>query len=165
MKNLPRWYFWLTLTALLAADQVSKWLVVKNFFIGQTREIVGGFFYLTYVTNDGIAWGMFRGNNLLLGLVVSVFLLVAFWYARRLNWRSAEVNLVGAALLAGAFGNLIDRFLRGAVVDFADVIVPFINYHWPTFNIADSCISLCVVWLLYRALFGKDKDSNHEVDH
>jgi signal peptidase II len=158
MKNLPRCYFWLLLVSLLAVDQVSKWLVLKNFFHGQSREIIPNFFYLTFVTNDGIAWGMFRGNNFLLGVVVCVFLVLAFWFARRLDWHSKEINIVGAALLAGAFGNLIDRFRLGFVVDFADFIIPIVNYRWPAFNVADSCISLCVVWLFLRAFgFGKTK--------
>jgi signal peptidase II len=154
-RHFPRWYFWALLGSLLAADQISKALVLGNFFHGQSREIVRNFFYLTFVTNDGIAWGLFRGNNLLLGIAVSVFLLAAFWYARRLNWRSAEVNVAGAALLAGALGNLTDRFRLGYVVDFADFIIPVANCHWPAFNVADSCISLCVAWLSYRAFFGK----------
>jgi len=157
-KNYPRWYFWLILVSLLAIDQASKLLVLRHFFHGQSREVIRDFFYLTFVTNDGIAWGLFRGNNLLLGIVVCVFLLAAGWYARRLNWRSVEVNVVGAALVAGAFGNLIDRFRLGFVVDFADFIIPIVNYRWPAFNVAESCISLCVVWLFYRAIFTRSRE-------
>ncbi|MDR1191759.1 MAG: signal peptidase II [Verrucomicrobiales bacterium] len=155
MQSKPRWYFWTLLVTLLVADQISKWLVVKHLAPGQTQVIVSGWFNLTHVTNDGIAWGLLRGHNLLLGITIGVLLLVAAgWFARRVDWRLAETNILGAALLAGAFGNLVDRCRLGHVVDFADVFIPVLNYRWPAFNVADSCITLCVVWLFWRMLRG-----------
>jgi signal peptidase II len=163
MKSLPRWYCWTLLVMLVAGDQLTKWLVVKNFALYESRPIVSGFLNLTYLTNDGIAWGLLRGNNLALAAAVSGIVLAALWFARRLDWRSPEINLLAAALSAGAIGNLADRLARGHVVDFADVIVPLTNgYHWPAFNVADSCITISVAWLFCRAIFGKNRNSGHE---
>jgi signal peptidase II len=156
-NNYPSRYCRTLLLSLLVLDQLTKFLIVKNFALHESRAIVSGRLNLTYLTNDGIAWGLLRGNNVLLGVIVSVIVIAAIFYARRLDWRSPEINILAALLSAGALGNLIDRFVHGHVIDFIDVIVPLTGgYHWPTFNVADSCISLCVVWLLYRALFKKE---------
>ncbi|MDR1146788.1 MAG: signal peptidase II [Verrucomicrobiales bacterium] len=155
--NRPRWYFWTLLVTLLAADQLSKWLVVNRLALYETRPIVSGLLNLTHLTNDGIAWGLLRGNNLALAAIVSVIVLAALWYARRLDWRPAATNLLAATISAGAIGNLLDRFTRGHVIDFVDCLVPLTNgYHWPAFNIADSCITVSVAWLCYRAVFQRE---------
>ena len=154
MNNFPRWYFWVILVWLFVADQFTKMLVLKNLPLNESRVIVRNFLYLTHVTNDGVAWGMLRGHGTLIGVIIVIGLALALlWYAPRLNWRSSEVSIVAAVILAGAFGNLTDRFRLGQVIDFIDVIVPVVNYRWPAFNIADASISLCVVWLLYRTIF------------
>ena len=67
--------------------------------------------------------------------------------------RSTQVAL--AAILGGAVGNLLDRLRLGYVVDFLDLRV------WPVFNVADSCITLGVMWLLYQLLFQRKQSSSH----
>ncbi|NJK90851.1 MAG: signal peptidase II [Blastochloris sp.] len=144
----PRLIFWVLLPSLLLLDQGSKHWIRSEFWVGQSREIVPGFLNLTYVLNDGMAFGLFQGNNLLLGLIVLGILCVMLWWSRQLNWRSWEVNLVGAMILSGALGNLTDRIRFGHVIDFVDVY--YRNFHWPVFNVADSCISISMVWVLIR---------------
>ncbi len=111
-----------------------------------------GFFNLTYVRNTGIAFGMFAGEGLLVGLFMVVLALVALYYARGLNWAGWEPNLVGGGLCGGALGNLLDRSRWGYVVDFFDVHAG--TYHWPVFNVADSLICVAVGWIVLRQLFG-----------
>jgi signal peptidase II len=65
-----------------------------------------------------------------------------------LDWRSLEVNLVGGLIVAGAIGNLVDRIRHGHVIDFVDVYVN--EWHWPSFNVADSAISVSMAWIILR---------------
>lgn len=147
----PRLLFWILGGGLLLADQWSKLWVQKNFWVGQSREVIPNFLNLTYVLNDGMAFGLFQGKNVLLGIFVSAIIIGMFWWSRNLNWNKLEVNVVGAMILSGAIGNLSDRIRVGHVIDFVDVYVK--TFHWPVFNIADSCISISMVWILYRSFF------------
>jgi len=147
-KAWPRPLFWIILSVLLGLDQVSKWWFMQHYWPGKSVSVIPGFFNLTYVRNDGMAFGLFQGNNLRLGLLACLILILAVSYARKLNWRLLEPNILGALFLAGATGNLIDRFQHGYVVDFADFYVG--TWHWPAFNVADSCITLLVIWLFLR---------------
>jgi len=106
------------------------------------------FFHLTYLENTGAAWGILRGNNVIL-IGVSVALLAGLLYLRRVWPRENLWSHYGLALVAGgALGNLYDRIALGCVVDFLDFLV------WPVFNVADSCISVGAVvlaWGLHSA--------------
>jgi signal peptidase II len=144
----PRWIFWVLGGFLLSLDRWSKHLVLQHFWLGQSREIVPGLLNFTYVRNDGMAFGLFQGRNFLLGTVVLGILAGMWWWSRKLNWNKREVNVVAAMVLSGAIGNLIDRVRFGYVVDFVDAYLG--AYHWPVFNVADSCISLSMVWILFR---------------
>jgi len=144
----PRPIFWILCSLLLISDQWSKRLVEEHFWVGQSREIIPNFLNLTYVLNDGMAFGLFQGKNVLLGIIVTCIMAGMFWYSRNLNWKKAEVNIIAAMIASGAVGNLTDRIRVGHVIDFVDVNLQI--YHWPVFNIADSCISLSMVWILFR---------------
>jgi signal peptidase II len=109
------------------------------------RVIIPDFFALVHITNDGAAFGSFKNNNLffiVLSCVAFVFVF-ALLVRRRSRDRLRDISL--ALLLAGIMGNLTDRFLHGAVIDFVlvDLHVPF-AHPWPAFNVADSCIFIAV---------------------
>ncbi|MEO0452615.1 MAG: signal peptidase II [Verrucomicrobiota bacterium] len=152
----PLWLFYVLAVSLLIADQWTKSLILDHFYIGQVRPVIEGILNWTYVTNDGVAFGLFQGNNLLLGMVAGSILVFGFWISRSLDWKSIEVNFVGAMIVSGAVGNLIDRILHGYVVDFIDVY--YQDWHWPSFNIADSCISLSMVWIIGRTIVDTFRD-------
>jgi signal peptidase II len=113
-------------------------------------------FHLVNVTNDGAAFGSFKGNNTffigisILALVVVTVLLVRSHRADL--WRDISLAL----LLAGILGNLTDRLLYGHVIDFL-----LFNLHvryadpWPAFNVADSCISIAVVLFIIHSFRGQ----------
>ena len=65
--------------------------------------------------------------------------------------KDAGNRIAYSLLLGGAAGNLLDRFLRGYVIDFLDVFAG--SHHWPAFNVADSALSIGVILLLYKAVF------------
>ena len=128
-------------------DRVSKWWVLRNIALGESRPIKT-FFSLTHVQNTGTAFGFFQGNNkalLLLGLVILATLLYG---ARGLSERGGLWGALGVALvLGGAVGNIIDRVHYGRVIDFLDFRI------WPVFNLADSSITvgtLCILIGLLR---------------
>jgi signal peptidase II len=145
----PRLIFPITLLAILGSDQWTKqWIDQRLPFPGDQIPVIPGFFDLTRVHNDGIAFGLFQGNNGLLAVVVVGILATGLWMARTLDWRRVEVNLVAGLVVGGALGNLIDRLRFGYVLDFFDVNLGF--YRWPAFNIADAAISCSMVWILLR---------------
>lgn len=152
-RNTPRSLFWVLLPALVVLDQVTKVWVEKNFWPGKSVPIIPGFFNLTYVLNDGMAFGMFQGRNTLLFIVVSGIMAGMIWWSRTLDWNKAELNILASMILSGAIGNLVDRMRLGHVIDFADFYVG--SAHWPAFNVADSCITVSVVWIVGRTLLGK----------
>jgi signal peptidase II len=150
-RVLPRWIFPALAMAILLADQVTKfWADTHLRFPGDSRVVVNGFFHLTRVHNDGMAFGLFQGNNALLTVVVTLILLVGFWMARHLDWKSVEVNLVAGCVVGGALGNLVDRLRFGYVLDFFDFNLWITR--WPAFNIADAAISCSMVWIAFRLL-------------
>ncbi|MDX6767819.1 MAG: signal peptidase II [Candidatus Methylacidiphilales bacterium] len=147
----PRPLFYAVAAAILGSDQATKaWILGRLSHPGDGWAVVPGFFDLTFVTNTGIAFGLFQGRNGLLALVVMLILGLAFWMARELDWRKLEVNLLAGCVLGGAVGNLVDRLRFGYVVDFLDFNLGFMR--WPAFNIADAAISCSVVWILCRIL-------------
>lgn len=125
----------------LALDQATKAWVGHAFAVGESVP-VSPFFSLTYVRNQGAAWGMFQGAHYFLAAfgVLAVVGLGFFW--RRLFGPSPRVLPVIGLLLAGIVGNVIDRVRLGYVVD-------FLHFHWsgwhfPCFNVADAAICLAV---------------------
>jgi signal peptidase II len=138
-------------TTVVALDQFTKRLALASFQPGEVRQIIAGFFNLTLSFNRGAAFGLWSslqsgwrevvlGGTILLALGVVGFLLTRPYY------RSYAAQIALAAILGGAIGNVIDRFIFGAVIDFLDFYVG--SYHWPAFNIADSAICVGVGLLL-----------------
>lgn len=125
-------------------DQVSKLLVVSRLAYGQKVELLR-FLDLERTSNSGIAFGL-AGNvpAWLLALFAIVVVAVVILVGSRLKWKYSSLAI--GLILGGALGNLIDRAIRGSVVDF--ISVP----HWPTFNLADVAITVGVGLLLLGLL-------------
>lgn len=138
---------------LYVLDQWTKSLVVQNINPEDPRVIIPDWFALVNVTNNGAAFGSFKGNNWFFVLLGSVaFVLVATLLTTRKTSRSwCDISL--ALLLAGILGNLTDRFLHGHVIDFLlfDLHVPF-AHPWPAFNVADSCICIAVFCFIVHSI-------------
>jgi signal peptidase II len=140
-----RFIFFLSLP-LYALDQWTKLMVLRSISPDEPRAVVPDFFNLVNVTNDGAAFGSFRGNNtFFIAISAIAFLVVLALLVQRRPpdvWRDASLAL----LLAGILGNLTDRLLYGHVIDFllVDLHIPY-AHPWPAFNVADSCISIAVV--------------------
>jgi signal peptidase II len=127
--------------AVVAADQATKALVRANVDIGSRENVLPGV-EIVHVRNRGVAFGFFPDGGVVLVVVgvVAVVALLAF-FAR--HSRRPLVWLPTGLLLGGAAGNLIDRLRQGFVTDFIDPAL------WPAFNVADICITIGVLSLLY----------------
>ena len=123
---------------VLAADVVSKLIVVGSLSDGRRVSLLGGLLHLTLTRNSGAAFGLGTGATLLFTLVAVAVVVVIVRTAARLASAGWAVSL--GLLLGGALGNLVDRVLRdpaplrGRVVDWIELP------HWPVFNLADSAI-------------------------
>lgn len=134
-------------------DQVSKIIVVNNLTNNKSIEVIKSFFYLTYTNNKGAAFSILTGRRILLILVALIVIGVLIYYVRK-NKIEGKVNKIALSLvIGGSIGNLIDRILRGAVIDFIDVKI--FGYNFPIFNLADTFIVIGV-FLLIIEMFRKE---------
>jgi signal peptidase II len=147
----------LTAVSLIVLDQWTKAIVATALPLYSSREVVPGFFSLVHTRNTGIAFSLFADSGpLVRGLLVPLLSAAAVALVIYLFWSSrSSAGLAHAGLsliLAGAVGNLYDRAAYGYVVDFLDFYVA--GYHWPAFNVADSCITIGAGLVLLDALRG-----------
>jgi len=134
----------------LVLDQLSKWIVLRALGPNGSRdvvEIIPGILNFNFVRNTGSAFGLFQGGSEWLKiLAIFAVVLLAIYYVRQAS-KDWVLALALGLQVGGALGNIIDRFRYGYVVDFIDLP------RWPTFNIADSAITVGVVLLMYALLF------------
>ncbi|MFN8176752.1 MAG: signal peptidase II [bacterium] len=148
------WFYLVTLIVLVL-DQWTKHLVSASMWRGQSRQVLGSFFRLTYVHNQGAAFGLDLGGRwsfIAVTIVVAAFILFYYWRSERTT--SARWAL--ALILGGALGNLADRVRLGEVVDFLHLSVA--GFSWPIFNVADIGVSVGV-GLLALHLFRKEPET------
>jgi len=149
---------WLTISAIvLMLDQLTKYFVSRAFALYESVEITP-FFNLVLVHNRGAAFsflseagGWQRGFFIVLALGASGWIV---WLLRK-HPQEKLFCIALSLVLGGALGNVIDRVLFGAVVDFLDFHA--FGYHWPAFNVADMGISCGAILLIWDAMKGKTK--------
>lgn len=160
---------------LIVLDQATK-IAVKGFsfmgithhgmFLGESIPVLGEFLRFTFVENPGMAFGVEFGSGkiflTLFSLIASIGLV---YYLLMIESAKIQIRVAIMLILAGAFGNFIDRMFYGVlygeaplfyglVVDFIQIDIPDIQIgqlaytHWPVFNIADSCVSIGMILLL-----------------
>jgi signal peptidase II len=145
--------------AVVLVDQGVKWLVL-DFFSRRAEPVeITDFFNLVLAWNRGISFSLFHSEEpyapfALAALALGISVGLAFWLKRMDHrWPATGIGLV----IGGAIGNVIDRLRFGAVVDFLDV--HWMDYHWPAFNIADSAITVGVLFLITDGLFRRPEGS------
>jgi signal peptidase II len=150
IRHITRPEPWLAI-GLIAADQVSKAAIRATIPLYESVEVIPGLLNLTHVLNTGAAFGVFSGldfpyKGVLVSLMATAALAAIVFYAMTLGSETRLSRFALTLVVAGAVGNLIDRFVAGAVVDFVDVYVG--TWHFWAFNVADSCISIGAVLLI-----------------
>lgn len=173
----------------LILDQLSKWAITEYMIRpallegGESMNLISWFastperlpftsievlpfFNIVMVWNQGVSFGMFNTPSeygpLILSALSSVIAVVFLVWLFRSTSRLQSIAI--AIVISGAIGNIIDRLRFGAVADFLDVHA--FGYHWPAFNVADSCIVIGVFLLMIHAFFfdptEKDAKTNHD---
>ena len=156
MSKVWRWFA--LSAAIVAADQLTKWLVLAYFENRYPREELTGFFNLVLVFNKGAAFSLFAQAAGWQTPVLAAFALGAAAIVSVLIVRNPGRRLLcfGLALiLGGALGNLIDRLRFGHVVDFLDFHA--LGWHWPAFNVADSAICVGALILILEGFVHHEK--------
>ena len=145
----------LTACGLVAADQLFKLLVLRFLAGGPSVMVIPGLLQLTYVENRGAAFGIFQGRVGLLSLVTLAVLIALAVFLVRGSVRHPAGRWSFCLILAGGFGNLIDRVFRGFVVDYLDVSPLF---SFPVFNFADCCVVCGSILLVLYFLWWEGKE-------
>lgn len=151
--------------AMAVIDQLIKWVVALNIKPVKTIPLLGfgetEWINFTYCENKGMSFSMFENNQLLLIVFPCIIIAIAEWYIFSGRIENNVQIIALAAALGGGFGNLIDRFIRGYVIDFIDFRI--INF--AIFNFADICI-VCggIVFIILYAIedHKKTKRANDE---
>ena len=153
---------WIALTiAVIAADQVTKWAIVEWVSL-YDKVPINSFLNLTHQRNTGAAFSFLAGAGgwqrwffIVLGAIVSGVIIIWLLRIRKegLVVLSAGLSLV----LGGAIGNVVDRILYGYVVDFIQVLI--FGWPFPSFNVADSAITVGAAFLIFDAVFISGKEN------
>ena len=150
------------IVAIIALDQWSKWAIKTSFNLYQSKPVIQDLLHFTYVTNDGMAFGLsFPGGKQVL-LIMTILLtgfIVGFLWKEKNGHPLIKYGL--ALILSGAIGNLIDRLLYGKVVDFLDLMIG--NFHWYIFNIADSSVTIGMILFIIHSIYVEQKKTNDEL--
>lgn len=142
--------------AVVALDQMTKFIVVGAIQLHENLPVIKGFFNLVLVHNRGIAFGLMNrlgsgtGFLFLTLCAIGALLLMLFWFTR-LRHEERKIIFGLSLIIGGALGNLIDRLRLQEVIDFLDFHVG--PYHWPAFNVADSAITIGALWLAVCLIF------------
>ena len=140
---------------MILADQVSKAAVREYIPLYDTVEVIPGLLNLTHVLNTGAAFGLLNAADfpfksvVIAALAIGALVAIAV-YALSFGTETPLARYSLMLILAGATGNLIDRAVAGAVVDFIDVYLG--TWHFWAFNVADTCISFGAVLLIFDML-------------
>ena len=146
--------FWITFPSIFFLDQITKYLVYSNMYLGESIP-ENGLLRITYARNTGTAFSLFRSHGellLFLSVLVALFFTIYFIFIEK---PKIFMRLFISLVVAGALGNIIDRIRFGYVNDFIDV------GFWPIFNIADSSISIAItIYILDALILSRNKDEN-----
>lgn len=145
---------------IIAVDQITKELTIKYLSDGSSFPIIKNVLELTYVQNQGMAWGLMQNKQLFFIIItpIAVVGLIYLYFAPPFTKEYTFIRIPEVMLIGGAIGNLIDRLFRceeighGYVVDM--IYVKAINF--PVFNVADSFITVAFVILVFAVLFVYD---------
>ncbi len=147
---------------IVALDQWSKWAIKTSFNLYQSKPVIQDLLHFTYVTNDGMAFGLsFPGGKHVL-LIMTILLtgfIIGFLWKEKDGHPLIKYGL--ALILSGAIGNLIDRLLYGKVVDFLDLMIG--NFHWYIFNIADSSVTIGMILFIIHSIYIEQKKTNDKL--
>lgn len=150
---------------IVVLDQATKAVVRTSLPLHESLSVIPGFLDLTHVRNTGAAFGIlnaadFPFKSVVISAVATAALVGIAMYSAALASHQLLARIGLALVLGGAAGNLIDRVTAGSVVDFVDVY--WRTYHFWTFNVADSAITVGVIALILDMLGVGSRESKAE---
>ena len=146
----------LTAAVVLLADQVTKALVVATIGLNEQVRVLGDLVILWHVRNQGAAFSLFQGGQLLFYAVTIIALGMLVYFSRARRGRGAVLHVVLGLVLGGTLGNLVDRVRLGFVTDFISVGIG--NLRWPTWNVADaSLVTGILALVVYLTFFDRQR--------
>jgi signal peptidase II len=142
-KRIVKRRFWpyglLIFIVVLFLDQYTKYFFLQHYALGESHKVFPGLWF-TYVQNTGAVWGSLQDTNaMFIWLSVTAFGILIYFFDK---FETVTEKISYSLILAGLWGNLLDRGVHGFVIDFIDL------GWWPVFNIADSAISVGIVLYL-----------------
>lgn len=127
-------------------DQIVKYFAMQ---ITSPIKVISTFLQFNYVKNYGVAWSMLSDRMYLI-IIFSMFAILYLFYILKQYREHLVVHFGILMMIGGAFGNLLDRIIRGYVVDYIDVVI--FGYDFPVFNIADMLLVCGVIVILFETL-------------
>ena len=131
---------------ILIIDQLTKKIITAIMNIGDSYEVIPHFLNITSHRNNGAAWGILSGKMGFLYIITLIILAVLIIFYIKETKYNAFMQVAISLLFAGALGNFIDRLFNGEVVDFIDTNI--FGYDFPIFNIADSSLTIGVIFVI-----------------
>lgn len=140
-------------------DQLTKYLIAKKMVLGSRVVVIPGFADFVFVRNKGGVFGLFQsGGDIITVLSVATLFVVSFFYAYSIRNVGGYLSVGLALVMAGAFGNILDRIRFDYVIDFIQLHIGNL-FTWHTFNVADASIVIGAVMLvIYSFSYGKERE-------
>ena len=145
---LFKWISAAIAVSLIVIDQITKILIKTNLSEGASTVIIPKFLDFTYITNGGAAFGMLQGQRWIFLSITTIIIIVALYMLFTDKLKSKLFIFAAMLIVAGGIGNMIDRVLRGYVIDFINV--RFVNFY--VFNVADSCVCIGACLIILKLL-------------
>ncbi|MEH7353039.1 signal peptidase II [Neobacillus drentensis] len=143
-------FYYLIAIFVILLDQITKWLIVNNMYLGESITIIDKVLYITSHRNRGAAWGILQGRMWFFYVITIAVIIAIMYYLHKEAKGKWLLGVSLAFMLGGAVGNFIDRVLRKEVVDFIHTYI--FSYNFPVFNIADSALVIGVILLMIQML-------------
>ena len=139
---------------IVIIDQITKFIVHKCMDLYDSINVIPYFLNFTYIRNEGIAFGIyFEGGKIFFIILPILITIYLFYLVKNEEFQDNKSQIALYLIIAGAIGNIIDRIFRGYVVDFIDFHLN--GMHWYVFNIADSSVTIGLIFLLYSSIIVK----------
>lgn len=143
-------FYYLIALFVILLDQITKWLIENNMYLGQSVPVIDNVLYITSHRNRGAAWGILQGQMWLFYVITIVVIVAIMYYIHKAAKGKWLLGVSLSFMLGGAIGNFIDRVVRKEVVDFIHTYI--FGYNFPVFNIADSALVIGVIMLMIQML-------------
>ena len=160
LKTYPRVFGCILIAICFILDFTTKQIILHQVMSPPTVIPVTSFFNLVLAWNTGVSFSLFDsyGNMGTLILTITSGMITLFFFAWMVMSKRLWTTSALAMIIGGALGNLYDRVTYGAVVDFLDFYIG--SYHWPAFNLADTFITIGVIFILLDSFFDRKGDQN-----